>query len=230
MGALDDARIDELYALFARYYERADPARFRSDLASKQHVILLTEPGSGRVRGFSTQRVLEPDEIGRRCRLLYSGDTVVHRDYWGSKALHLGFVRLMLRLRMTSTLPLYWMLTTKGYKTYLLLANWFPEAWPRYDIEMSPSVRGLRDHIGRQTYGERYEPERGVIRLAGQRDRLRPGTADISASELQNPHIRFFAETNPGHVDGDELLCLARIRRREPFRILGRIAWKLVRP
>jgi hypothetical protein len=220
---LTAAQVDALYALFDTYYEGADPGRFRADLFRKQRVILLSEP-DGRIRGFSTLRMMTPAETGRDCRILYSGDTVVDRRFWGGKALQLGFTRNLLRERLRDPVtPLYWMLTTKGYRTYLLLTNYFPASWPRHDLAMPDAVRALRDSVASMRYGDAYDPSRGVV-VVRDLDRLREGVAEITGKEHQVPHIRFFEQVNPNHAQGEELVCLARIRRRDPLLILAKLA------
>jgi hypothetical protein len=34
----------------------------------------------------------------------------------------------------------------------------------------------------------------------------------IPANRLRNRHVAFFAQRNPGHRDGDELVCLTRLQ------------------
>jgi hypothetical protein len=216
---LSGATTDAMFALFGRYYERADEARFRRDLGNKQVAIVLRDE-DGELGGFSTLRVLEPHETSRPCRILYSGDTVVDKRFWGNKALQRGFTRFMFRERFRHPVtPLYWLLTTKGYRTYLLLARYFSDAYPRHDRPTPAVVSELMSHIGHLRYGEHYDDLAGVIRHGGALDRLKPGVADIHAADLAEPHIKFFAQANPGHQNGDELLCLARIHKVDPVRI-----------
>ena len=222
--ALSEATRSDMFGLFSRYYEQADEERFRSDLMRKQMVILLRDPQE-RLAGFSTQRVLEPSEVGRPCRILYSGDTVVDEEWWGDKGLQRGFTRFLFTERYRRPItPLYWLLTTKGYKTYLLLAKNFQDAYPRYDRPTPEKVAELISHLGKLRYGELYDAQTGIIRHGGALDRLRAGVADIHPADLEEPHIRFFSETNPGHTEGDELLCLARIHKVDPIRIGFKLA------
>jgi hypothetical protein len=44
--------------------------------------------------------------------------------------------------------------------------------------------------------------------LRSGRERLLETTAPLTDAELADPDIRFFAEANPGHAEGDMLLCL----------------------
>ena len=209
--------VDDMYRLFAAYYDNTDPVRFRTDLQKKQRVILLREPGTGAIRGFSTVRVYGPDEIGARCQVIYSGDTVVDSAWWGGKGLQLGFIRTVLRLRLQRPqLPTYWLLTTKGYKTYLLMTNYFGSSWPRYDATPTVAMRALMNRLGAACFGEAYDAGAGVVTHGGARDRVKEGVADLTDRDLESPHIRYFAEQNPGFTDGDELLCLAKMQWWDP--------------
>ena len=35
----------------------------------------------------------------------------------------------------------------------------------------------------------------------------------MTSSRLRDPHVRYFAELNPGHARGDELCCIAPLTR-----------------
>jgi hypothetical protein len=44
--------------------------------------------------------------------------------------------------------------------------------------------------------------------LRSGRERLLETTAPLTEAELADPDICFFADANPGHAEGDMLLCL----------------------
>jgi hypothetical protein len=48
------------------------------------------------------------------------------------------------------------------------------------------------------------------VRPQGPHDRLKP-QLDGSARRRQNPHVAFFLAKNPGHAEGEELLCVASL-------------------
>src|SRR5689334_8795057 len=126
--AVTDAQREAMFALMDRYYENITPASFATDLAEKQWVILLLDPQSGEVCGFSTQVLLDAAIAGRPIKALFSGDTIVARDRWGDPALAHVWGRLALSL--IDALPetdLYWFLISKGYKTYRFLPLFFGE-------------------------------------------------------------------------------------------------------
>ncbi len=220
VASLDAQTIDQMYALFSRVYEATDRERFGADLAEKDDVVLLHGPNG--LAGFSTLVVLTSFERGL---VVYSGDTVVDPAFWGQKALQVAFLEYIVRLQLRHPLRrVYWLLTTKGYKTYLLLTNYFPKAWPRYDAPTPPEVRAFMNRLGHEKYGAAYDEAAGVVRLGAIRDRVRGGVAELRPSDLANPHIRHFVDLNPSWRAGDELLCLAHIRRRDPPRGFAKVA------
>ncbi len=77
------ARRDALFALMDRHYENVRRPAFDADLDEKQWVILLSDPATDEICGFSTQVVLRTEAEGRPIRALFSGDTIVDRARWG---------------------------------------------------------------------------------------------------------------------------------------------------
>ena len=228
-SSLDPRTIADAFALFQRAYEGADRARFSKDLAEKQLVILLRDRDSGALKGFST--VLLQERPGKRPAIVvFSGDTVIDREYWGQKQLQIAFTTLLLRLKLRSPRRrVYWFLISKGYRTYLLLANAFTRAVPRFDRSSDDELQQHLHELAEARFGAQYDRESGVIRYDTAHERVRDGLAPITDRHCRNPHVQFFVERNPGHASGDELACLADVRFRDLARIGGRIALALGR-
>jgi hypothetical protein len=207
---LDVATRDAMWRIFETHYEGASRAEFEGDLDAKQWAIVARD-AEGRVQGFSTLDWSVVPHDGRQYGILYSGDTVVARPYWGDGALQAAFLRRMALLwARRPWRPAYWFLISKGYKTYLLLTRNFPEHWPRHDRPTPPPVASLLDSVARQRFGPGWDPQSGIVRgVSG--GRVAAGLAPITAEQLARPDIAYFAERNPGHVDGDELACLGRL-------------------
>ena len=217
---------DQMFALLDRYYEGVGRATFDADLAEKQWVILLLDPATDALCGFSTQVVLDVAVAGRRVKALFSGDTIIARERWGDSALAHTWGQFALRLidRLADT-ELYWFLISKGYKTYRFLPLFFHEFYPRHDVTTPRWAKEVVDALGRHKYPATYEPAAGVVRASGAKDRLRPGVAEVTAERLRDPHVRFFVERNSGHAAGDELCCLAPLTRANltpaAYRVIG---------
>ncbi|UJR81091.1 hypothetical protein [Sandaracinus amylolyticus] len=211
--SLAPAEIDVMWTLFARHYEDVTRETFEQDLAPKQHVILLREAVSRQIVGFSTIEVDRRHVGGRDIVSIFSGDTIVERRYWGTRALHRAFFRYVMALKLASpTTPVYWFLITKGYKTYLLLTRNFPEHWPRHDRATPPWQQAILDDLATRRFGDAYDARHGVLRLADSgHGRLRAEVAPIDETLAHDPDVRFFVERNPGAPRGDELCCLGRV-------------------
>ena len=220
----------QMLALMQVCYAGVSAERFTRDLADKQYVILLTARRSGELVGFSTLRVSEEQVGGQAVEVVFSGDTVIHPDYWGQKELQVRFGRFMMARKLRRpTRPLLWLLLSAGYKTYLLAVNHFPRTVPRHDWEAPPErVTFLRALAGRW-FGEQYDGTKGTVRFAGAHYRVRDGVSPIDREAAAHPHIAFFARNNPAHVDGEELVCLAEIRARDLLWALTGLTMKQVR-
>ncbi|MBI4822601.1 MAG: hypothetical protein HY791_40445 [Deltaproteobacteria bacterium] len=212
IASLDDSVVDEMWKLFDRYYVEVKRASFERDLSNKDHVILLRDGSSGTLKGFSTLAAYFLELDGRPFQVIFSGDTVIDRAYWGQTALQRAFLSFVIRRKLSHPLtPTYWFLITKGYKTYLLLARNFPEHWPRYDRSL-PEVEARRIALlASQRFGSAWQPDRGVLVFDRSVGRLRDDAAPVDARALSLPEVRFFLERNPNHAQGEELCCIGRI-------------------
>jgi hypothetical protein len=217
---------DEMFALMDDHYANVCRRRFEADLAEKRWAILVREPATGRLRGFSTQTLLAAQVGGRSVKALFSGDTIIHREYWGDHALSHVWGRLALAL-IDAHLgeELYWFLISQGYKTYRFLPLFFHEFYPRHDTPTPERARAFIDVLARGRYAAEYDAVAGVIRATPRQYRLRAGLADVTPERLRDPHVRFFHARNPGHARGDELCCLAPLTRanftRAAYRVIG---------
>ena len=203
---------DAMFALMDRHYENMIRARFESDLAEKDWVILLLDDVTKDVCGFSTQALMSLNVEGRSVRCVFSGDTIVDPEHWGSSALALAFGKLA--LHWIETYPdddVYWCLISKGFRTYRILSVYFRDFHPRYDANMPSQLRSIMAAVAQMKFPDRFDCERGIVKATSGSDRLRPGLGDVTAERLNDPNVRFFVERNPGHTDGDELCCIARM-------------------
>jgi hypothetical protein len=223
---VNDIERQQMFRLMQESYENVDRDEFDSDFDQKQWVILARESHSGVIRGFSTQVTYFQDVDGHRIRILFSGDTIVARQYWASNPLAQLWGRLALSLIDESPdSPFYWFLICKGYRTYRFLPVFFDEYFPRCDINTPGSIKHLISAVASTRFGSRYRKTSGIINALPGGCRLRASIADVTADRLKNRHVAFFDRTNPGHVDGDELCCIASLTRknlnRRAYRVIG---------
>jgi hypothetical protein len=217
---------DAMFALMDRHYVNVQRPIFEADLDEKQWMIQVCESVGGALCGFSTQRLVAVEAEGRPIKALFSGDTIIDREYWGDPALVHIWGRLALSLMDAhADAELYWFLISKGYKTYRFLPVFFHEFYPRYDRPTPTWAQSAIDALARSRYPDEYDAAAGVIRASPWQYRLRAGIADLTDERLADPHVRFFQTRNPGHVRGDELCCLAPLTRanftRAAYRVIG---------
>lgn len=197
-----------MHALMAAYFEDVTEAAFSADLDEKDSVLLL-EDESGTLRGFSTILRYEETLDGRPVVVYFSGDTLVHPDFWGETVLpRLWSQTVFARAAADAPTPTYWFLIASGYKTYRFLPTFFEAFYPTPAVPTPPDVQRLLDALATRRYGDRYRG--GVVHLEHATP-LRAGVAEIDARRRSDPFVAFFERVNPGHARGDELACLTRI-------------------
>jgi hypothetical protein len=201
--------ISQMGRLMQAHYEGVTERQFAADLNAKQWAILLRHQGC--LCGFSTQVLFDHVFEGGVMKILFSGDTVIEKSRWGSMALPVAWGRLMLSLLgKQPDLNLYWLLTSKGYKTYRFLPVFFQKFQPCYNAEPAAFEKELMQSIASHRFGNRYDPVKGILLAEPGNQRLREGIAEIDDRRLRDPHVAFFQRRNPRHTQGEELVCLAR--------------------
>jgi hypothetical protein len=207
LGAADAAA---MYALYHASYEATSRARFERDLAGKDHVIELREGDV--LRGFSTLEVLRLDVAGGPCNVLFSGDTVIERDFWGEHTLALAFCEFAGRLKAAQPqVPLYWFLISKGYRTYRYLSVYARRYFPHHGEPTPPAEQRLLDAMARHKFREAYDPAAGLVRFPQSQGHLRDALSGVRDGLLERPEVRFFLERNPRYAQGEELACMTEL-------------------
>lgn len=204
---LTDDLIQEMFTLMDMYYDGMLYDNFTNDLEEKDHCILLTD-NDGILRGFSTQKQLSFTANERVIHGVFSGDTIIHRDYWGSLELYKAFAKHFIRYGKQFD-KYYWFLISKGYKTYKMLPVFFRTFYPDCRTTLPEDEKAIMNAFGHLKYPDEYNERTGVIEYNGQKDKLKTGVADITEKQLKDKHIRFFTDKNPHYYEGNNLVCLA---------------------
>lgn len=213
VASLTSAIQARMFALMAAHYDNLDQDKFLHDLSEKEAVLLLSD-AAGQLQGFTTFVIIETQFHGQTIFVLYSGDTIVAREWWGQLELFRVFGGLFATLLREQREPLYWLLLTKGIRTYGLLPLLFTTFYPNYAGPTPMYEQELLDTLATQKFGACYHKEHGIVRFTPKADYLSRELAEVPAHKRQNPHIRFFLDHNPGYIEGDELVCLTRIAWR----------------
>ena len=163
-----------------------------------------------RVRGFSTAVVWRHIHNNQPIRILFSGDTAVDSDAQGHMALPITWMRFAGTVRSEEPkTKLYWLLTTKGYRTYRFMPLFFRDFWPHWERTGRQSeYEQLGAAIGRRLFNENYDLNSGLIVYGGSNYTVKSELSAIPAKDLRRPDVRYFLERNGNYESGDELLCL----------------------
>ncbi|MGC1375442.1 MAG: hypothetical protein WA821_04425 [Anaerolineales bacterium] len=208
---LTQADVQAMFRIFSESFDGATPDTFARDLRSKNWAILLRDGASGELEGFSMLALYETGFQGKSLSVVYSGDTIIRPAYWGTPELPRSWIKTVIEKSAAMPQPLYWLLISSGYKTYRFLTVFYKEFYPRCERPTPPEMQALMDHLATERFGAEYHPELGVVRFAEGATPLRGGVAEVTDERLRDPHVAFYIARNPGHVHGDELVCLTRV-------------------
>ena len=222
---LTPADIQSMFCVFSESFEDATLDIFKRDLNSKNWVILLWDGESGALEGFSTLALYETSFNDQPLSVVYSGDTIIRPAYWGTPELPRSWIKTVIEKSAGMPQPLYWLLISSGYKTYRFLSVFYNEFYPCYDKPTPPEMQTLMDYLAAQRFGADYHPELGIARFTTGATPLRDGVAEVTDERLRDPHVTFYLARNPGHVNGDELVCLTRVHP-DNFTAAGRRVFK----
>ncbi len=205
----------DMYRVFSRYYANTDLETFVQDMNRKSGVFLLAEKAGNRVVGFSSWTEVALNYGNGKAIGVFSGDTILEKDYWGNKALQQAFALRMLKLKLTRPgTRVFWLLISKGYKTYLLLANNFVRHYPNHH-NRDKSLVGVIDQYCEKLFPDYYDRNNRLLDFGDHSQHLKGDVADITDCMREaNAKIRFFDDTNPSWRRGTELPCVGEVCSR----------------
>ncbi len=209
---------ESMLALMQKYFKNVTRERFYMDLKEKDLCILLTH--NNEVKGFSTQ-VFSSLIIEKKEKLiLFSGDTVIDSEYRNSFNLFISWGKLVLStIEKQPDKNFYWILTTKGFRTYRLLSVLFSEYYPAPKINVPNKERIIIEKYCKNKFGNKFISDKLIISADNTGQILRQKDAEITESRKKNINISFFEKVNPGYIKGDELVCIVPLYKKNilPF-------------
>jgi hypothetical protein len=206
-ASLSTSECDELHTLLATHFTGVTRAQFDADLAGKD-LVLRIRAGTQLI-GFTTIAITHTVADGQPLHVVYSGDTIMAPEGWGSPVLARAWISMIRQAQGNTAHERWvWLLLSSGFRTYRFLPVFWREFWPRHDAPLPDTMRDLRDRLAHERFGALYDAASGIVRFA-QPQQLREHLASVPDGRAQDPHIAFFLQANPGHGAGDELVCLA---------------------
>ena len=210
IGGFAETDISAMFSLMSEFYDNMDETVFRRDFADKDYCLALYD--GERIVGFTTQKLLTVKVDGHDIHGMFSGDTIIHRDYWGDIELFRVWAQFWFDYAEKYE-EFYWFLICKGYKTYRIMPLFWRDYYPNYKTPTPEYEQKIIHAYASLLYPEDYNPETGVIEYRHTKDKLRAGVADAEPGKLKNKDVAFFCNANPGHADGNDLACLTKIDR-----------------
>ncbi|MEK8087129.1 hypothetical protein WNB94_11960 [Aquabacterium sp. A3] len=218
-----------MHALFEAHYASSPLDTFLDDLSRKDGAFIVRRRDTGEIVGFSTLGVYEFQLAGRKAKGLFSGDTIIEGAHRGSRTLQKAFAwRIFIEALKAPLTPQYWLLISKGYKTYLLMARNFPDYYPRRG-EDNPAMTDMVAEYCEAMFPGKLNRDTMLLEFGDDANRLKPEVADITDAMRRDPDIRHFERLNPTWAQGTELPCIARADLWAFLKTIGPFMAKVVR-
>ncbi len=199
---------ERMYRLMTDYYENVELSDFERDLAEKEWAILMTR-ASGEILGFTTLTRLRTQCGNEQLVALFSGDTVLDRDIWGASGWVRAWGHLAAKLMSEmGSMPLYWLLLTATHRTYRFLPTLFKEYYPRAGVATPPIYQRRLAALVKTMFPNEYDESRGIVRTHRPMS-VRQVHVEMATKRITEKHAAFFAERNPGYLQGDYLVCIS---------------------
>ncbi|KAA0986004.1 hypothetical protein FQ192_24900 [Pseudomonas sp. ANT_J12] len=204
--------IDRMFEIYSASYHDTSRLRFDQDLKDKTHCIVLRGADEVIV-GFTTLKLYEKTWAGQPIKVIFSGDTIIDREHWGSQQLAFAWMRLAGEIwQAMPEVPLYWFLICKGHRTYRYLGAMALNYAPRAGRVTDCDTQALLDHLAIDRFGDAYDPNTGVLSFDVPQGRLTTELAEVPGPHLRLNNVLYFLEKNPRYASGDELACLCELR------------------
>jgi len=210
IGEVSQSQKLRMYNLYSENYNHTSKELFFSDLANKQFVIMVFDE-SHEIQGFSTAGI-NPKNCGtQNYNILFSGDTIISPEHWGTQELLKGFMTLVGKLLASDKeKEWYWFLISKGHRTYMYLALFFKAYYPHVK-KTDPKLKHILNEVASKMFPESWLPEKDLIVFPEKMGELTPELAKGSFNKTHNKHVAFFLEKNPHFYRGEELACITSL-------------------
>jgi hypothetical protein len=204
-NSLTPSEWDEIWILTQEFFD-VERGYAEAELRKRSRVALVRMNGA--LLGMAAIDVY-PETFRGKALTVISTTHVLLRENWRGRNLlqKLGFRTFLAERLRHPFRPIYWFFDTFSYKSYLLLPRNFRDFWPRHDQPTPEARAALIDQLAARTYGPAWRPSRGVVVRSGHK-RMRETAAPLVLARDSDPNLEFFARSNPGHADGDMLVCL----------------------
>ncbi len=196
---------------------------FREAFFAKDLVILFLRDDQT-VVGFTTMSFNIGGTQTEAYNIVYSGDTIMDPEYWGSNIVHRAFLGVAgAFMHGNPGKKLYWLLLSSSHRTYMYLPLGFKTYYPAAVTDRHAShLAGILDTCAQRMFGPCWDKRNGLVHFdfdGGDYtvNALRPEHCEATYRLAHKQHVRFFLEKNPGFNKGVELACMAEYSKDNLF-------------
>lgn len=223
-STLDQATLARMWALYAPHHQM-DRREFDEKLATLDEVALFTARSDRSLIGFCGLRYrLVQLRNERRVATFYLGLTYLRPEWRSTGLIQQVVLRRVLAPLITPRLAVYFWADCLTFRPYLAMARNLLEYYPSRTRPTSEEAAEVIDVLGATYYGDSFDADRGIVRKTVRR--IKPHEARVSATDLQDPDIRFFAERNTDYRRGDGLIAVFPMGARNLIHLLVRQIFK----
>ena len=224
---LDNISIKELFVFGSQLLDsEISVEQFQRVLLSYKFVIICRDKLDGSLRGMCLLDKGTKGAVGHQYTVIKLGLALFTNYYQGGPLLYyIVFYHILKEILYHPHTPVYVMCKVFSYKSYLGLLKNFTNFYPRHDAPTPDFEKKLVNEFADSVRGqyEDYNPETFVLKR--EVSNLKCHVAPITEEEMKNPHIKFFAECNPGWSKGHCLFTIATVRKMDLIYIL----WKALK-
>jgi hypothetical protein len=209
---INEIVLNRMFELMNENYNRVTETSFVNDLKKKNWAGIISDENED-VQGFTTFAINPANSGTKNYNVLFSGDTIITHEYWGSQVLMKGWCRSVGSIIASDPgKKWFWYLLSKGHRTYMYLPLFFNEYYPAFEPkENHDSLKQIANEVSLKIFGKYWKEDEGVVRFDSSQGELKPEWANATFQKRNSNFITFFLEKNPGFYKGEELVCIAPI-------------------
>lgn len=209
---LKQGEIRRMFELMEANYDKVNYDMFHKDLLKKDSVGVIKDD-QGTIQGFTTY-VINPDNCGTDdYSIIFSGDTIIHPQYWGTQVLMKGWCYTVGYFASTNKeVQWYWYLLSKGHRTYMYLPLFFSNFYPTPKEDSTPNLAVIADAVSQTLFAAYWQKSQGIIAFDKSLGELKPALAEGTRQRSKNKFVEYFLQRNPDFDKGHEMVCIAPLK------------------
>ena len=221
---LDAVSVHEVYS-FVKGQINSDITvyDFHQLLLKYKYAVLYRERIDGSLRGVALCDKSRKEHAGKKYTVITLGVAFFDRRYRGGPLLHYFVCYQTLKEAVFHPCrPLFVACKAFTYKGYLSLVNSFRSVYPKHEQETPEFEKKLIEDLANSLRrpSDKYNAEDFILEME---EFCTSGfSRPVSRADMENKHISFFVDRNPGWRKGHCMFVVAKLNWFDIFRLLVR--------